>query len=148
MGKYFSNDSDLSNYTTVADESVDTTKLAMPTNHILNQSSSVDAKEILHQFPKNNDYKQPTTTDEHIDFVKNQNALANHMVNSYSEELKTKVKNQFELFSPAELFEKLNQIMFVLADLGNRISSLENTTKNNIVTGNCCKISLESTEDD
>lgn len=152
MGKYFSNDSDLSNYTTVADESVDTTKLAMPTNHILNQSSSVDSKEILQQFPKNNDYKQPTTTDEHIDFVKNQNALANHMVNSYSEELKTKVKNQFELFSPAELFEKLNQIMFVLADLGNRISSLENTTKNNMVSNNANnsnngKIELSNPED-
>ena len=48
------------------------------------------------------------------------------MLTKRKRELKTKVKNQFELFSPAELFEKLNQIMFVLADLGNRISSLEN----------------------
>ena len=74
------------------------------------------------------------------------------MVNSYSEELKTKVKNQFELFSPAELFEKLNQIMFVLADLGNRISSLENTTKNNMVSNNANnsnngKIELSNPED-
>lgn len=135
MGKYFSNDSDLSNYNLSDDATVDTSTLAMPLPSNLTQTLDHKSKEILSGVSNDSQNIQPQTTDEHINFVRQQNNQVRQLVNSYSEEMKESVKNQFEMFSPAEIFEKFNQIIYVLTDLSNRITSLENTVKSgNTVT--------------
>jgi|SaaInlStandDraft_4_1057021.scaffolds.fasta_scaffold28399_2 hypothetical protein len=120
MGKYFSSDSDLSQYNVSEENSIDTTNV-IPSTDNLTKPLSDETKEQLIQ-------STPSTTDEHINVVKQQTEHVSQMIQTYSEESKQEFKNHFEKFAPAELFEKLNQLIFVVTDLSNRITSLENNT--------------------
>lgn len=122
MGKYFSTDTDTSKYGIVNEEK---NAVAMPSTDNLTVPLSNEKKERLSIIKQDN----APTQDDYIDMVKVQADAATDMVKKYSEESKQELKNQFEKFSPVELFEKINQLIFVVADLSNRVSSMEQTIK-------------------
>lgn len=65
----------------------------------------------------------------YVDTILTKHNEATAMVEKYSEETKTRIKNEFEKFAPIELFGKINQLIFVVADLANRITQLEDVIK-------------------
>jgi hypothetical protein len=117
MGKYFSSNTDTSKFELT--ESVD--KITVPSVDNLTTPLSSQVKEKLSQTR----IDTPTTQDDYIDAVKVQVDQVSDMVKKYSDESKKELKNQFEKFAPVELFEKINQLIFVIADMSNRISTLE-----------------------
>ncbi len=119
MGKYFSSDSDLTKFNIEEVEH----KAAIPTADNLTSPLPQATKDKLAQ----QRIEPPATQDDHIDMVKVQADFASEMVGKYSRETKKIVEQQFEKFAPAELFEKLNQILFTIVDLSNRVTSLEKT---------------------
>lgn len=123
MGKYFSKDSELSKY--VLPENTESVKNVIPlTDNLTNTLSDTTKEKLSKRF-------EPTNQDEYIDMVREQTDHVSNMIKKYSDESKKEFKNQFDKFAPAELFEKLNQLIFVVADLSNRITSLENKFSNN-----------------
>ena len=118
MGKYFSSDSDLTKFNISEEKQTS----AMPSADNLTSPLPTASKEKLSVVRQEN---MPMTQDEHIDMVRVQADVASEMVNKYSKDTKKMIEQQFEKFSPIELFEKLNQVIFTLADLSNRISKLE-----------------------
>lgn len=129
MGKYFSNDTNFSNYDITNDNSVDATK-AIPSTDNLTAPLSDETKEKLSRTPN-----EAVNEDDYINLVKEQTEQVSSMIQQYSDESKQELKNQFQKFQPVEIFEKLNQIIFVIAQLGNKITSLEKTL-NTIMTNN------------
>lgn len=127
MGKYFSSDSDLTKFNISEEKQTS----AMPSADNLTSPLPTASKEKLSVVRQEN---MPMTQDEHIDMVRVQADAASEMVNRYSRDTKKMIEQQFEKFAPAELFEKLNQVIFTLADLSNRISKLESKV-DAIVTG-------------
>jgi len=125
MGKYFSNTSDFSKYDVTDDNSVDTSTVIPSTDNLTNKLSD-ETKEKLSKTPND-----ATNEDEYINLVKEQTDQVSSMIKKYSDESKQELKNQFKKFQPIEIFEKLNQIIFVIAELSNRINSLEKTIKGN-----------------
>lgn len=128
MGKYFSNDSDLLNYAVTDDNSVDVTN-AIPHTDNLTQPLSDETKQKL---TEKNHTDTISTEDEYINIVKEQSIKTSDMIQKYSDESKQEIKNQFAKFAPAELFEKMNQILFVLTTLSNKVDTLEKTILQNV----------------
>lgn len=118
MGKYFSSDSDLTKFNISEEKQTS----AIPSADNLTSPLPTASKEKLSIVRQEN---MPMTQDEHIDMVRVQADAASEMVNKYSKDTKKMIEQQFEKFAPIELFEKLNQVIFTLADLSNRISKLE-----------------------
>lgn len=118
MGKYFSADSDLTKFTGFEEKP----NTVIPSVNNLTDPLPTDSKEKLSTVRQDN---IPMTQDDYIDMVRVQADAATQMVNRYSQETKKVMEQQFEKFAPVELFEKLNQIIFTIADLSNRITSLE-----------------------
>jgi len=121
MGKYFSNDTDLKIH---IDDNEKNSNIVIPSADNLTHALSEITKEKLLK----NKF-EPTNVDEYIDMVKVQTQQTTQMVQRYSEESKQDLKKQFDKFSPVELFEKINQLIFVVADLSNRIGKLEIAVK-------------------
>lgn len=126
MGKYFSKDSDLTKFNIAEEKS----KQAIPTSDNLTTPISETTREKLATIRRDS----PQTQDDYIDMVRVQADAASDMVNKYSNDAKKMMEQQFEKFAPAELFEKLNQIIFTLADLSNRITSLEHRVTTGVPT--------------
>ncbi len=122
MSKYFSNDTNLSKYDMTETNSVDVT-MATHIPSELSENITHEQKELL-----NKPYI-PMNTDEHISYVREQSNQIKKMVETYSEESKQTITNNFSKFAPAELFEKLNQIIFILANINNRLTALEDNSK-------------------
>ena len=121
MGKYFSNDSDLSKYN-FTEDSVDASRV-IPSTDNLTQPLTEKVKNNL-----SNRGKTPTIAkneDEYISIVREQTDSITDSIHKYSEETKQEITNNFKKFSPVELFEKMNQMLFIIGELSNKIKSLE-----------------------
>jgi len=123
MSKYFKKDSNaFDNYPVTEEDSVDVSRFTPSTDN-LTQPLSEEKKEklsVASQKPK-----EPTNTNEYIHHVEKQTEQVSHMMKDYSEQSKQELINQFEKFSPVEMFEKMNQLFFVTVDLSKKIQSLE-----------------------
>lgn len=118
MGKYFSNDSDFSQYNLEEEKHSN----VIPSTDNLTKPLSDKTKEKLSRTPND-----AVNEDDYINLVKEQTEQVSSMISKYSEESKQELHNQFKKFQPVEIFEKLNQLIFVVAQLNNKISKLENT---------------------
>lgn len=122
MSKYFSDDSDLlKTYSATEEGSIDTTRITPSTDN-LTQPLSEEKKQLLAVSQKP---KEPSTTDEYIHHVEQQTEQVSQMIRTYSEETKQEMVDQFDKFSPVEMFAKMNQLFFIMSDLSNKVSNLE-----------------------
>lgn len=122
MSKYFSNNTNFSNYPISEDGSVETSTIPEFTNENI---LSAENRELL-----------STNNSSELEKLKLQNEQLQKMLNTYMAETNTNIPNQFNQFAPAELFEKLNQLIFVVSNLSNRITDMEKTIaghKNKVV---------------
>lgn len=128
MGKYFSNDSNFSQFDITDENSIDVTKVS-PNNAVISESLDDDTIELLSS--KYAALKQ-NISDEDLNIVKVHKEIQeiNNIVENYSEETKKEIKNQFNVFGPAELMGKMNQIMFMMMNLNDRLISIEGAIKN------------------
>jgi len=107
-------------------------------------SNNENFSDIIEESNKNKQKIINSTTnmygDEKIDFndpeVKEilrtsiENNEVDEIVKHNTNKLKTEIKQTFARFTPAEIFERLNQITFLLFELNNRIGKLEETIAN------------------
>lgn len=117
MSKYFSNDSDFSNYqdtTIILDNNTNKNTII---NDII-EPLTPEKKEILNNISSKD---TPISSNDQV----------NKMVNDYTHATNTEVKNQFNSMTSVELFEKMNQLIFVVSNLSNKIADLEIIIKNN-----------------
>lgn len=116
MSKYFSKDTNFTNYPISEDGSVETSTIPEFTNENI---ISNENRELL-----------SSNNSSELEKLKQQNEQLQKMINTYTTETNTNVPNQFNHFAPAELFEKLNQLIFVVSNLSNRITDMEKTINN------------------
>jgi len=144
MGKYFSNNTDLSKYNITIDNSIDTSKLVIPSTNNLTNPLSNETKEKLaiQRTPLD-----AINEDDHINLVKEQTLEVTKVIQQYSKESKEEFKQHFERFAPAELFEKINQMIYVVTQLANKVTTLETIIKNSYINNETSsKSSNEKTE--
>jgi len=122
MGKYFSENSSIhSQYPVTPENTVEVR--ATPLTDNLTQPLSEEKKQKLSLTPP----KKPETTGEYVSYVEQQSNMVSQMVKDYSAESKQEIEKKFEKFTPLEMFEKINQLFFVVADLSNRVATLDAT---------------------
>ncbi len=123
MSKYFSNNTDFSHYPINDDGNIPTSNIPEFTNENI---ISDEKKDILTNKQNNIELER----------IREQNIQLQKMLDNYTTETKSNIPNQFNNFAPAEIFEKLNQLIFVVSNLSNRITDMENTLKqqNRIIT--------------
>lgn len=119
MSKYFSQDSELFNYTSeVTSDDPNNKSPVIPSTENLTSPLDEQKKESL-RIPADS-----IDENDYISLVHKQTAAVSDMVAQYSHDSKQEIKRQFDKFSPAELFEKMNQMMFVISTLNNKVDEL------------------------
>jgi len=140
MGKYFSNDSELVNYASTDDLSVDmTNQQTIIPNMVKSQPQTTlsnNQKETLSS-------ANQTSIEDKIDEISEQNE---QITNHFEQIERERVKQTFKSFDELEVLERLNQITFLLVEQNDRISRIESFLKNQ--NSNISKTNtLEKTKD-
>lgn len=118
MSKYFTDESEISSLT----EQLPTDNQS---NFVVPTPQAVKQQEIPIQETPETITPPPKTVEEHIAHVNAQNNEITRAVKEISETTATEIKNTFESMEVLELFERMNQISFLLIKMNNRLTSIE-----------------------
>ena len=117
MSKYFTDDT--SNLTNQLEDELEETNYAMPTPQVVD--SSMRDKIIQQDITP----IKPTSVEEHIAVVNHQNKTVNNMIKEITTGTAEEITNTFETLSTLELFERMNQISFLLVKMNARLDGIE-----------------------
>ncbi len=115
MSKYFTDETVVSDLTTQLPPKEE--NFTMPTPQVVNQQEIPIAETIP--------LTEPKTVEEHIAKINHENKEINKAVKQITETTQEEITNTFETFTALELFEKMNQITYLLIKMNNRMTSIE-----------------------
>lgn len=115
MSKYFTDDT--STLTNQLEEQLEETNYAMPTPTAIDKSMR---DKIIQQ-----DIPNPTSVEDHIAIVNHQNKTVNNMIKEITVGTAEEITQTFETLSTLELFERMNQISFLLVKMNSRLDGIE-----------------------
>jgi len=130
MSKYFTDDT--STLTNQLEEQTEEVNYAMPTPMAVDKS--IRDKIIQQDTPT--PIQAPTSVEEHIAVVNHQNKTVNKMMEEITAGTAEKITNTFESLSTLELFERMNQISFLLVKMNSRLDSIEKAINNGNISVN------------
>jgi len=116
MSKYFSNDTTIDT-SYISKEPI---SRAMPTPQEVEQSPAMSSDQLV----------TPTKIEEEVLQVAAQSAIINEAMDEINRVNPTKIEESFKTFKPAELFERLNQITFLMIEMNNRMTAIEKQIRN------------------
>jgi hypothetical protein len=128
MSKYFTDDT--TSLTNQLEEQLEETNYVIPTPAAVDTTIQ---EKINQQNIKDIDQK-PTSVEEHIAIVNNQNKTVNKMMHEITSGTAEEITNTFETLSTLELFERMNQISFLLVKMNSRLDNIEKVIRNNTST--------------
>jgi hypothetical protein len=134
MSKYFTNDVDVSlSHAESIQSSLRTEQNVVPSADNLTNSSQIDenTRKLLTPTKEFRSPKDAIDDEDYIQLVYEQSAEVTESIKKFSNDTKQEIKNVFDKFAPAEIFEKLNQLIYVVTQLNNRVASLEELIQNN-----------------
>jgi hypothetical protein len=118
MSKYFTDDNDLSALTEQVQESTKIDNITIPTQTNNNTSQY---SQINQQKPT----PRPTTVEEHIAAINIQNNEVNKSMEEITKQTGDKISNTFETLAPLELFERMNQLTYLIVKMNNKLTAIE-----------------------
>lgn len=122
MSKYFSDDTPL---TDQLEFQIEDNNYVIPTPpHV---DTSLREKKI--QQEATIAVEKPKSVEEHIAVVNHQNKTVNNVMREITAGTAEEITNTFESLSTLELFERMNQISFLLVKMNSRLDSIEQTIK-------------------
>lgn len=135
MSKYFSENSHLIKNDDFGFSSNETPH-AMPLADNLTTQLNSEKRNLLSEKIESKSNKrfqnENNLEEDYIENVISQSEQINEVLNKYTEQTKQNIENKFNKFSPAEMFEKMNQLIYVVTQLSNKIQKLEETINNDV----------------
>jgi len=122
MSKYFTDD--ISPLTNQLENELEELNYAMPTPTVVDDS--IREKIIQQDSPK------AKSVEEHIAIVNHQNKTVNNMIKEITTGTAEEITQTFETLSTLELFERMNQISFLLVKMNSRLDSIEKAITNGV----------------
>ena len=121
MSKYFSNDSNIDTTHITPDE----VSRAIPTPPKVEKSPAMTSEQFV----------TPTKIEEEVLKVAAQSAIVKETMDEINRVNPRKIEESFKTFKPAELFERLNQITFLMIEMNNRMTAIEAQMKSGVLYG-------------
>lgn len=123
MSKYFTDDNDISSLT---EQLEPTESYATPIPNAVDVSYK---EQISQQTPIETTAptapQKPTTVEEHIAAINTQNKQVDNAMKKISEQTAKEIENTFETIAPLELFERMNQLTFLMVQMNNKLTAIE-----------------------
>jgi len=117
VSKYFSSDASALKNNVRIEQNIN----ALPITDNLSDSLSLEKRNLL----GGSTSTRTNPDDEYIMSVLEQNDHVNSVLENYVNNTKQEIENKFKKFGPAEMFEKMNQVIYVVTQLSDRILALE-----------------------
>lgn len=121
MSKYFTDDNDLSSLTTQIEQP--TTSVATPIPNPVDNSiqNQINSQNEIPKKPTN----VPTSVEEHIASVTAQNNEVNTAMKHITQAAGEQIENDFKSLAPLELFERMNQLTYLIVKMNNKLTAIE-----------------------
>lgn len=128
MSKYFTKDSVVFSNLTFEEEKLEENKKAIPLTDNLTNPLPNEIKNKLQK--KKQKIQIADEEDTYIEDILEQSEHISKVIKDYADSKKEEIDNKFNKFAPAEMFEKINQLIYVVTQLNNRLVNIEDLLKN------------------